>query len=125
MLTVEEKKVFLKMYRTCESELSAISEERYRLLGLQNFVGVSKNSKELTNRIWLSDDALVVNATKLIERREQICSAVSLLDSDVLRSVIRRRYLLGQSFEKIAEDMNYSWRHVLRLHKEAVEKLKL
>ncbi len=122
-MTVEEKKGLLKMYRTSEAELSAITAERFKLLGIQNSIGLSEKAAELSKRIWLSDDALVINASKLMEKREKITVAFDLLEGEILKSVLKRRYILGHSFEKIAEDLDYSWRHILRLHKEALEKL--
>jgi len=33
------------------------------------------------------------------------------------KRILYARYILGYSFERIAEDMNYSYGHVIRLHK--------
>ena len=43
---------------------------------------------------------------------------------DILaREVAVRKYIYGQSLEKIAEELNYSARHIQRIHNKAVEEL--
>ncbi len=39
------------------------------------------------------------------------------------REVAVRKYIYGQSLEKIAEELNYSARHIQRIHNKAVEGL--
>ena len=36
------------------------------------------------------------------------------------QEILSRRYLLGQSWEKIAVEMNYGYRHVLKIHGRAL-----
>lgn len=50
---------------------------------------------------------------------EQIINALPSRE----RRLIRSRYLEGHTFEQICYEMNYSWRHVHRLHGEALKKL--
>ena len=39
------------------------------------------------------------------------------------REVLRRRYLMGQTWERMAEEMHYSVMHLTRLHARALEEL--
>lgn len=41
----------------------------------------------------------------------------------VYRAVIIRRYLLGETFATIAVKLNYSERHIKRIHRKAIERL--
>jgi len=47
----------------------------------------------------------------------------SVADSNC-RDVLYKRYILGYSFESIAKDMNYSYRHVVRFHQQGIDWLK-
>ena len=50
---------------------------------------------------------------------------INSLDDILLRNLLERRYLLGFSWEKIAEDMGYTPRHITRLHNKAIARLQL
>ena len=50
--------------------------------------------------------------------------ALKMLDgmkNPVHMTILHRRYFLHQSFERIASDMNYSWRWVCKLHGRALQ----
>lgn len=40
------------------------------------------------------------------------------------RIIIRKKYKEGKTLEKICVEMNYSWRHITRLHGEALNRLR-
>ena len=46
------------------------------------------------------------------------------MDNEVYRDLLHARYIEHKTFELIAVDMNYSWRHVIRLHGAALEAFK-
>ena len=74
---------------------------------------------------------------KLIETRLKIEKAISSVPDTVQREILERRYLMFQPFESgydrksgkyktgIAEDMDYSERHVYRLHNMALEHINI
>ena len=41
----------------------------------------------------------------------------------LLKEVLVRRYLVGQTWERIAVEMHYSWQHVHKLHSRALGEL--
>lgn len=49
---------------------------------------------------------------------------VDLSKSEQCQRVMERRYILGQKWETIASEMNYSWCQVMRLHRHALKALK-
>ncbi len=67
-------------------------------------------------------------ADELIDRlvgiRVGIENAVREVPDPVQREVLERKYLLYQSWDSIARAMNYSERHIRRLHSRALEKIK-
>ena len=62
---------------------------------------------------------------KLIGVKAEITAMINSLEDILLRNLLERRYLLGFSWEKIAEDMGYTPRHITRLHNKAIARLEL
>ena len=54
---------------------------------------------------------------KIVGEAEQV---INSLPTERYRNLLYNRYLCGMSFEQIAEAMNYSTRHILRMHGEAL-----
>ena len=66
----------------------------------------------------VNDDIDVLTEYKL-QAREMI----EKLESDVEKIVLYKRYFECKSFEQIAVECNYSWRHVHRIHGNALVNL--
>ena len=58
----------------------------------------------------------------LVERRKRIEAAIDTLD-DREQYLIRARYVEGRRWERIAVEMNYSWKQVHRIHGAALRKM--
>ena len=81
-----------------------------------NFADTISKIVDLENEINADIDVLVEyksRARKLIEK----------LDDDVLKVILYDRYFRGCTFEEIAVEIGYSWRHTCRLHGFALQKL--
>jgi hypothetical protein len=57
----------------------------------------------------------------LIDRKAAAQKMLDSMKNPVHMTVLHRRYFLHQSFERIASDMNYSWRWVCKLHGRALQ----
>lgn len=57
--------------------------------------------------------------------RRQAERLISSISDAAQREVLSRRYLMGQRWEEIAESMNYSVRHIIRLHSIALKNMSL
>ncbi len=57
--------------------------------------------------------------------RREVVAALDQVADERDHEILRRRYLLGQTYEKIAEKMNYSIRAIIYRHNKAVEMLSL
>ena len=57
----------------------------------------------------------------LVQARIQVLKAIQTVRDPVLQQVLYLRYIGGLTFEALAEQMQYSWRHIYRLHKKAVD----
>ena len=60
---------------------------------------------------------------RLVDIREQIEEMASSLGDETQRNVIMRHYILHEPWELVAEKLCFSPRHVMRLHRQALEKL--
>ena len=56
----------------------------------------------------------------LIATEREIEHTIDAIENKTLRTLLYERYINGKSFEKIAVDMNYSWRQTIRLHGTAL-----
>lgn len=59
---------------------------------------------------------------ELADRMAEIEQAIEPL-APTERTIIRLHYFQGLTWEQVAVEMNYTWRHVHRLHGKALEKL--
>jgi DNA-directed RNA polymerase specialized sigma24 family protein len=60
---------------------------------------------------------------RAVDRALAVERAVEAVDDPRGREVLRRRYLLGQTWEEMAEEMHYSAMHLTRLHARALDQL--
>ena len=61
----------------------------------------------------------------LINKKIEIESNINCLESWKHREVLKRRYVMLMTWDEIAKSMNYSKQHVQRLHKSALQKMRL
>ena len=62
---------------------------------------------------------------ELLAVKTEITKAISKLTDGRYRDILRLRYLKGYTFEQIAVEMNYSWRHVCTLHGRALIRMEV
>lgn len=60
---------------------------------------------------------------RLVDVREEILGLIYMLSDGISRVLLERRYLLHEGWERIAEKLGYSPRHITRLHNRALEEL--
>lgn len=58
-----------------------------------------------------------------VSTMQEILKIIDGINDALLRDIMQQRYIEGRSWEEIAQEKNYSWRHIQRLHKEAKEKI--
>lgn len=62
---------------------------------------------------------------RVIDLKREIERLIDSIDDEREKLLMSYRYLDGMTFEWIASEMHYSWRHTHRLHKSALGKLKI
>lgn len=60
-----------------------------------------------------------------VDARMEIEAAIRTVEGIQERELLEYRYLQGWTFEKIAGEIGYVWRHVHRLHSRALDNMKI
>lgn len=85
--------------------------------------GGSDPLPECVGKIMELEEALNRQIDQMVERRQAIERAIDSLPLADSAQVLRYRYIDGMTWEKIAVEMNYTYRWVLRLHNRALTAL--
>ena len=65
-------------------------------------------------------DLIDRRVNELTEIKAEILQAIQQVDDSRYRMLLLDRYTRFMRWEQVAEEMNYSFRHVLKLHEEAL-----
>jgi RNA polymerase sigma factor (sigma-70 family) len=77
---------------------------------------------DLTARHLELRDKFENTVRELTRQMAEIEQAIQVLEP-LERTIIRLHYFLGCTWEEVAVETGYTWRHVHRLHGKALEKL--
>ena len=70
-------------------------------------------------------DELESNLDKMIDeylvKRERIIAQIDTMEEESVYQILFSRYIEKKTFEKIATEMEYSWRQIVRLHGKALQ----
>ena len=81
--------------------------------------------EECTQKIMDLQEELCSAMADLVDVTCEIGKAIQKLDNYDYQDLLVNRYVLGKTWEKIAEDMNDGIRNVHRLHGEALREIKI
>jgi len=111
-------------------ELERLRETAYSIAG----VDTSKDKIQVgsvSDIVGSSIPAIVdldyyINARidKYVDKKQEIESQIEMMSDDVLKSILLKRYIHFHEWEQIAIDLGYTYRHVTRLHGEALRTFK-
>ncbi len=128
-MTNAEKKRILWSYRRIEEQLKddyAELDDIVTFIKSPAFDGLpsTPNGEKDLADILIRKEKVLARIWKDIEQkqaaRERINAALYAMQSEKERTLLVLRYKKGLTFEKVAEEMDYSWRHTLRLHGSAL-----
>lgn len=74
-------------------------------------------------RVTELEQALDREIDQQVDDRQAMEMAIRTVTDDRLRLLLEYRYFDQLSWEELAEKMNYSYQHVFRLHKQALQAL--
>ena len=136
-VTNRDKIKYLKRYINLDREIERKLEEVARLWSKLTRVtevftaepkgggSIYGKTEEILAKIVDLEKEIDADVDRLIEVRDSIKSIIEAVEDDRERLLLQYRYLDGRTFEKIAVQMNYSWRQIHRLHSKALTNLKM
>lgn len=126
-----DKKNYLKRYlaakrkvRLLLSEVAELRNVQTSPMGLGDGMPKGNMKSDLSGYMAKLDELLrELDAEREIQMivYAEICRKIKQMTNVVEKEILTRRYLLGQSWEKIANEMGYSHRQIFRLHCNALK----
>lgn len=107
------------------SELATLREMCYGLTAIKNeervqttpnFDKIGTAVAKLDELERKTNDLMVV----YVNKRNKITDQIDAMDDKVIYGILFARYIENKTFERIAADMNYSFRQITRLHAKAL-----
>lgn len=130
----EEKKQYLRRYQTAKRRVGMIQEEIEELRSSKTSpVGLGVGAP----RKWYTDlSGCAARLDELLRELEaekemqmvtyrEIRQQIGMVPDPTEQEILSRRYLIGQSWEKIAVEMGYSYRNITRVHGYALKHFEL
>ena len=131
----ETKKEYLQSYRYAVIAETQIKEEIDQLRMDKMFPGLIQDGmphgsggSDLSAYAAKLDELLgdlKDQMEKRIQLRREIVKKIEDMDSETEKAVLRYRYIHMLKWEEIAVKMHYTFRHVVRIHGEALKKFKM
>ena len=115
-----------KMINNKLSEISQLRELSVSIsaVGNDEKVQTSPNFDKIGTAIAKIDE-LENNLDKMIDeylvKREKIIAQIDTMEEERVYQILFSRYIEKKTFEKIATEMEYSWRQIVRLHGKALQ----
>lgn len=127
----EEKKQYLRRYQVAKRREKLIQDAIAELrssktspVGLGDGLPHGSGTSDLSGYAARLDELLreleAEREMQMVTYRE-IWNQVKKIPNATEQEVLNRRYLIGQSWEKIAVEMHYSYRQIIRIHGEALQ----
>lgn len=120
-------KEYLKQYRRLDSHIRSKKEQIDKILltvdslAQSKSVGDSKEIEEASTKVAEFGKVLASEIKKLVVLQNEISSKIEIIQNDNYRLVLSLRYLNFKTWEQIAEEMEYSYQWVHRLHERALQ----
>ena len=133
----KDKIKYLKRYinldREIERKLEEVSRLRSKLTRITQVLtaeprgggSIYGKTEEIIAKIVDLEKEIDADVDRLVAIRDGIKTMIEAVEDDRERLLLQYRYLDGWTFEKIAVEMNYSWRQIHRLHSRALTNLKM
>ncbi|MGN0479019.1 MAG: sigma factor-like helix-turn-helix DNA-binding protein [Hominenteromicrobium sp.] len=124
----ETARAFLSSYRCAERGIAMRLRELERLKALGNQVRTTVKPgmrSDSLGRIQALEKETADAVSQLCIQRQKVETAIAQVADDTLREILERHYIQMQPFNQIARDLHYTDRHVSRLHRKALEYIRL
>lgn len=115
--------------RLLESELEMLRSAAERVTAcISGVPGAGPDPDRLPKAVEKIDDArkkLVAQVEDCVECRVRVLRVVAGVEAPDVQEVLRRRYILGQSYAEIADAMGVVQRRVYQIHRAGVMQLQI
>lgn len=130
-----EKIAWLRRYReavqreeTLAQEIEALRTQAARvtqaLTGMPGG-GDGQAIPRAVEQIMETQMLLAAEAVRAVNVHDQVKAAIDGVTDPLRRDILTRRYILGQRWERIAADNNFTLRRVLQLHRSTVDRMEI
>lgn len=125
-------KEFLGRYRMLNIEIAAKREQADSIRELAESVSHFSNAgghnggngdrvgRYVAKLVDLENE-IIVQTDRLVELKREIEDFIAAVDNPTLRQLLTLKYINDLTWEQVAERLNKSWRHTMRLHKIALK----
>lgn len=113
---IKNKMTELAQYKSLVYGLSAITNDE-RIQSTPDFdkmTGKVVKVMEMEKKI----DSLI---DEYVDKKSLIISQIDSMENEAHYEILFARYIEKKTFEKIADEMSYSWRQIIRLHGRALQ----
>lgn len=128
---MQETKKFLRRYQDAEREIKAKLDQIHRLrelatsttqaLGGDRVQSSGENKLEkIVAKIGDMETEVDAEVDGLAKIKADVAGVISRVPDAAQRNVLILRYINGMRWEEIAVEMSYTYRHIIRLHGEAL-----
>lgn len=112
---INNKLIEISQLRELACSISAVkNEERVQESPIPDKIG------EKCAKIWEMEKKLDEMIDDYVDKKEIIIKQIDRMEDEVLYEILFSRYIEKKTFEKIASDMEYSFRQIIRLHGKAL-----
>ena len=129
-------KEYLQQIRKCDNQINNKLAERTQLREMATSItstlkddvvqsggGGKSRVAEAVDKIIDLEREIDADIDKLVELKREIMSVIDQIDSPH-RDILYKRYFQYKTWEQISVEMDYSYRHVTRMHGQALLELK-
>lgn len=115
-----------RMIKNKLTELSQLKEITYGLSAIPNEEKVQATPNfDKISTAYCKIETMEENIDKLIDeyvdKKNKIISQIDSMEDEVLYDILFSRYIAKKTFEKIADNLHYSFRQTTRLHGKALK----
>lgn len=121
-------KAYLSQYGTIDRNIRRMEEEKKRCRQMALRItpsydptvsgtgGASDRVGQAVEKVTRWEEKIVAEIDRLCDLREEIEAVIGAVPDPVQRELLERRYVQLQPLERVAVEMNYCYRQILRMH---------
>lgn len=132
-ISIDQKKQYLKSYRSTLWNIQLLEDEIHMFQSFSNtpsyiihpVCGTQASTDYTSYRTQIDTQIARLQAKRLASIRyyRKILQCISTIEDPTEQTLLRLKYIHGNTLESIAETLNYSLRQIHNIHRHALEHL--